>query len=111
MVDSTGQRVRIADFGAAARLASHTTDPGEFQDMEGTVAFMAPEVRSLHGSRGTQPSWLMKYMASCEGKAETYKYQTEFRPHTRPQGMSALVIKEEEFQVSISQIPSAFSSC
>ena len=42
-MDSTGQKVRIADFGAAARLATHTTGPGEFQDMEGTVAFMAPE--------------------------------------------------------------------
>ena len=45
LLDSTGQRIRIADFGAAARLASHTTGHGEFQDMEGTVAFMAPEVR------------------------------------------------------------------
>lgn len=45
LLDSTGQRIRIADFGAAARLASHTTGQGEFQDMEGTVAFMAPEVR------------------------------------------------------------------
>jgi mitogen-activated protein kinase kinase kinase 1 len=44
LLDSTGQRVRIADFGAAARLASHMTGQGEFQDMEGTVAFMAPEV-------------------------------------------------------------------
>ena len=43
-MDSTGQRIRIADFGAAARLASLRTGPGEFQDMEGTVAFMAPEV-------------------------------------------------------------------
>ena len=45
LLDSTGQMIRIADFGAAARLASHTTGQGEFQDMEGTVAFMAPEVR------------------------------------------------------------------
>ena len=44
LVDSTGQRLRIADFGAAARLAAHTTGLGEFQNMEGTVAFMAPEV-------------------------------------------------------------------
>jgi mitogen-activated protein kinase kinase kinase 1 len=44
LLDSTGRRIRIADFGAAARLASHTTGLGEFQDMEGTVAFMAPEV-------------------------------------------------------------------
>ena len=43
-MDSTGRRLRIADFGAAARLATHTTGSGEFQNMEGTVAFMAPEV-------------------------------------------------------------------
>ena len=44
LVDSTGRRLRIADFGAAARLATNTTGAGEFQEMEGTVAFMAPEV-------------------------------------------------------------------
>ena len=44
LVDSTGRKLRIADFGASARLASHTTDTGEFQKMEGTVVFMAPEV-------------------------------------------------------------------
>ena len=44
LLDSTGRRLRIADFGAAARLATHTTGSGEFQNMEGTVAFMAPEV-------------------------------------------------------------------
>ena len=43
-MDSTGQKLRIADFGAAARLATHKTGSGEFQNMEGTVAFMAPEV-------------------------------------------------------------------
>ena len=43
-MDSTGQKLRIADFGAAARLATHNTGSGEFQNMEGTVAFMAPEV-------------------------------------------------------------------
>uniref|UniRef100_A0A0L8FTJ8 Protein kinase domain-containing protein n=2 Tax=Octopus bimaculoides TaxID=37653 RepID=A0A0L8FTJ8_OCTBM len=45
LVDSTGQRVRIGDFGAAARLASQTTQAGEFQgQLLGTIAFMAPEV-------------------------------------------------------------------
>jgi mitogen-activated protein kinase kinase kinase 1 len=45
LVDSTGQRVRVADFGAAARLAAQVTGAGEFRnDMQGTVAFMAPEV-------------------------------------------------------------------
>ena len=45
LVDSTGQRVRIGDFGAAARLASRATMAGEFQgQLLGTIAFMAPEV-------------------------------------------------------------------
>lgn len=47
LIDSTGQRLRIADFGAAARLASKGTGAGEFQgQLLGTIAFMAPEVRS-----------------------------------------------------------------
>ncbi|ESO92542.1 hypothetical protein LOTGIDRAFT_162448 [Lottia gigantea] len=45
LVDSTGQKLRIGDFGAAARLASQTTGAGEFQgQLLGTIAFMAPEV-------------------------------------------------------------------
>ncbi|XP_067027287.1 mitogen-activated protein kinase kinase kinase 1-like isoform X1 [Acropora muricata] len=45
LVDSTGQNIRIADFGAAARLATQMTGAGEFQgQLLGTVAFMAPEV-------------------------------------------------------------------
>ncbi|CAH1795279.1 unnamed protein product [Owenia fusiformis] len=45
LVDSTGQNLRIADFGAAARLASQSTGAGEFQgQLLGTIAFMAPEV-------------------------------------------------------------------
>uniref|UniRef100_S4RMD7 Protein kinase domain-containing protein n=1 Tax=Petromyzon marinus TaxID=7757 RepID=S4RMD7_PETMA len=45
LVDSMGQRLRIADFGAAARLASKGTGAGEFQgQLLGTIAFMAPEV-------------------------------------------------------------------
>ncbi|KAG9353591.1 hypothetical protein JZ751_011711 [Albula glossodonta] len=44
LIDSTGQRLRIADFGAAARLASKGTGAGEFQgQLLGTIAFMAPE--------------------------------------------------------------------
>ena len=45
LVDSTGQRLRIGDFGAAARLASKTTGAGEFQ---------GPATRDhrLYGSRG-----------------------------------------------------------
>ena len=46
LADSTGQRLRICDFGAAARLASKATVAGEFQgQLLGTIAFMAPEVR------------------------------------------------------------------
>lgn len=36
----------MADFGAAARLASKGTGAGEFQgQLLGTIAFMAPEVQ------------------------------------------------------------------
>ncbi|XP_070195202.1 mitogen-activated protein kinase kinase kinase 1-like isoform X2 [Littorina saxatilis] len=45
LVDSTGQLLRIGDFGASARLASQHTCAGEFQgQLLGTIAFMAPEV-------------------------------------------------------------------
>lgn len=45
LVDSSGQNIRIADFGAAARLATQITGAGEFQgQLLGTIAFMAPEV-------------------------------------------------------------------
>lgn len=44
-MDSTGQRLRIGDFGAAARLATKGTGAGEFKgQLLGTIAFMAPEV-------------------------------------------------------------------
>lgn len=47
LVDSTGNRVRIGDFGAAARLATQVTVNGQFEgQLIGTIAFMAPEVRS-----------------------------------------------------------------
>ena len=50
LVDSTGQKVRIADFGAAARLARRQTGAGEFQgQLLGTIAFMAPEVSHVGG--------------------------------------------------------------
>ena len=61
-MDSTGRRVRIADYGAAARLSTHTTDPGEFHDMEGTVVFMAPEV--VRGGSGDGSS--MGYGRRCD---------------------------------------------
>ncbi|XP_077981126.1 mitogen-activated protein kinase kinase kinase 1-like [Glandiceps talaboti] len=45
LLDSTGHHLRIADFGAAARMATKTTMTGEFQgQLLGTIAFMAPEV-------------------------------------------------------------------
>ena len=37
LVDSTGQELRIADLGGAARLATHNTGSREFQNMEGMV--------------------------------------------------------------------------
>lgn len=45
LIDSTGDWLRIGDFGTAARLASKATVTGEFQgQLLGTIAFMAPEV-------------------------------------------------------------------
>jgi len=45
LVDSTGHHLRIGDFGTAAHLVSQTTVSGEFQSqLQGTIAFMAPEV-------------------------------------------------------------------
>jgi len=45
LVDTSGHHLRIADFGAAARMMSKSTVPGEFQgQLQGTIAFMAPEV-------------------------------------------------------------------
>ena len=45
LVDSTGKNIKIADFGAAARLATQKTGTGEFEgQLLGTVPFMAPEV-------------------------------------------------------------------
>ena len=44
-MDSTGQVLRIGDFGTAAQLANKSTLTGEFQgQLLGTIAFMAPEV-------------------------------------------------------------------
>jgi serine/threonine protein kinase len=50
LVDSTGRKLCIADLGASAQLASHSTSTGEFQKMVGTVVFMAPEV--VRGEKG-----------------------------------------------------------
>ena len=44
-MDNTGHHLRIGDFGAAACLYSKVTVPGEFRgQLQGTLAFMAPEV-------------------------------------------------------------------
>ena len=57
-MDSTGQRLRISDFGAAARLASKGTGAGEFQgQLMGTIAFMAPEVSILAILLSSQHIW------------------------------------------------------
>ena len=45
LLDSTGLVVKVADFGAVARLKTEKTFSGEFQgQLLGTIAFMAPEV-------------------------------------------------------------------
>lgn len=44
-MDSTGQHVRLSDFGASAHMQANLTGAKEFEgDDQGTVAFMAPEV-------------------------------------------------------------------
>ena len=63
-MDSTGRRLRIADFGAAARLATNTTGAGEFQEMEGTVAFMAPEV--VRGGQVDETGANIGYGRKCD---------------------------------------------
>jgi len=45
LVDSTGQRLRITDFGAVARLKYDETLKNEFgKEIIGTLAFIAPEI-------------------------------------------------------------------
>ena len=47
LLDSTGQHLRVADFGTAAEMASKATAEGEFKgQLIGTIAFMSPEVNS-----------------------------------------------------------------
>ncbi|KAK7107487.1 mitogen-activated protein kinase kinase kinase 4-like isoform X2 [Littorina saxatilis] len=36
--------VKLGDFGCSVKLKSHTTMPGEFHNLVGTTAYMAPEV-------------------------------------------------------------------
>ncbi len=64
LLDSTGRRIRIADFGSSARLAANTTGSGEFLDMEGTVAFMAPEV--VRGGTYDDSSQALGYGRKCD---------------------------------------------
>ncbi|XP_065640686.1 mitogen-activated protein kinase kinase kinase 1 isoform X2 [Hydra vulgaris] len=53
LVDSTGQIVKLSDFGTAARLLSKCTGTKEFSgQLLGTIPFMAPEVlRGAHYGR------------------------------------------------------------
>ena len=45
LVDTTGHHLRIADLGAAAKMITNTTVHGQFKgEVQGTFAFMAPEV-------------------------------------------------------------------
>ncbi len=49
LVDSTGQVVKLSDFGTAAKLLSQGTGTHEFcGQLLGTIAFMAPEVKLEH---------------------------------------------------------------
>jgi serine/threonine protein kinase len=44
VLDQSGRNVKLCDFGAASKMASASTMPGEFHSTHGTPAFMAPEV-------------------------------------------------------------------
>ena len=45
LVDSTGQVVKLSDFGTSSKLMSQGTGSHEFcGQLLGTIAFMAPEV-------------------------------------------------------------------
>ena len=74
LVDSTGQHLRIADFGAAACLSSSNaaTMPGEFQgQIHGTIAFMAPEVMNCTRASFNTDMWsvgVILYMMLSGGK-------------------------------------------
>ena len=48
LVDSTGQVVKLSDFGTSSKLISQGTGSHEFcGQLLGTIAFMAPEVLTL----------------------------------------------------------------
>lgn len=53
LVDSSGHHLKIGDFGSSARMSSFASIPAEFQgQLQGTIAFMAPEVlRGEHYGR------------------------------------------------------------
>ena len=50
LVDSTGQIVKLSDFGTSARLMAQGTGTSEFTgQLLGTIPFMSPEVSSNQG--------------------------------------------------------------
>ncbi|XP_042869401.1 mitogen-activated protein kinase kinase kinase 1-like [Penaeus japonicus] len=104
LVDSTGQWLRIGDFGTAARMASKSTVTGEFQgQLLGTIAFMAPEVlRGEDYGRScdvwsvgccviematTKPPWGADYVSNQ--LKLMYKIATSNGPPTVPETLSA----------------------
>nr|ARQ79356.1 mitogen-activated protein kinase kinase kinase 4 [Tegillarca granosa] len=44
--------LKLGDFGCSAKLKSHTTMPGEFNNLVGTTAYMAPEVITKNDQEG-----------------------------------------------------------
>ncbi|XP_076445793.1 mitogen-activated protein kinase kinase kinase 4-like [Babylonia areolata] len=44
--------VKLGDFGCSVKLKSHTTMPGEFHNLVGTTAYMAPEVFTQNDQGG-----------------------------------------------------------
>ncbi|XP_021362862.1 mitogen-activated protein kinase kinase kinase 4-like isoform X2 [Mizuhopecten yessoensis] len=49
--------LKLGDFGCSAKLKSHTTMPGEFNNLVGTTAYMAPEVITKVGHGRAADIW------------------------------------------------------
>ncbi|XP_069140240.1 mitogen-activated protein kinase kinase kinase 4-like isoform X2 [Argopecten irradians] len=49
--------LKLGDFGCSAKLKSHTTMPGEFNNLVGTTAYMSPEVITKVGHGRAADIW------------------------------------------------------
>jgi len=79
-----GGRIKLGDFGCSAKLQSHTTQPGEFNSMVGTVAFMAPEIitknrDSGHGRMADIWSFGCVVIEMCTGSRPWYDLENNYQ--------------------------------